>query len=128
MRKGLEALREIKHFTEPFSDFRDFDKHYKIIEKELKAYEEYKQILSDYDLSLADFRHACFTFAQFKNSKGFEGVEKKLKALEIIKNKKPVVLMLYLSKDFEFYNASVYGVAASLNEQEFNLLKEWLEK
>ena len=55
-------------------------------------------------------------------------LEKRLEVLEIIKNKKPVVLMLYLSKDFEFYNSSVYGVAASLNEQEFNLLKEWLGK
>ena len=87
--EALEVLKQLKDFVLEFVknglDRMFVDGSFDIIETALKEHEEHKQILNDYGLSLVDFRHACFTFAQFKNSKGFEGVENKLKALEIIK-------------------------------------------
>lgn len=93
MSKELEAFRKIKEYLVNLQ-FHFLEEELDIIETALKEYEEHKQILNDYGLSLFDFRHACFTFVQFKNSKGFEGVEKKLKALKIIKEKEVNVYIL----------------------------------
>ena len=55
-----------------------------------------------------------------------EAVEKKVKALEIIKNKLVDVFKLYNCNTIEKYNQSQYR-DCMLTKEEFNLLKEVLE-
>ena len=116
---GIKSSLDFLYEEFNIKDFADLQKH-------LKEHEEHKQILNDYGLSLVDFRHACFTFAQFKNSKGFEGVEKKLKAIEIIKEKLLYIdfKLLLSSTDYEVYCFMVGN--GKLTKAEYDLLKEVL--
>lgn len=128
MKNDLTPLEELKKIRQDFYDYltNKYNQYnFDIIETALKDYEEHKQILNDYGLSLVDFRHACFTFVQFKNSKGFEGVEKKLKVLEIIKEKEVNVFIFLHSGDLETYNDMVED-NRKLKQEEYDLLKEIL--
>lgn len=66
----------------------------------------------------------------------FNIIEKELKALEIIKNKRVDVLVLLTSignsmykKPLEIYNSYVFHISnAKLTQQEFDLLREVLEE
>ena len=61
-----------------------------------------------------------------------EKIEKELKALEIIKNKKVNLFHIWIFNDYEQYKEhypfSEYNAREDmLNAEEFDLLKEWLE-
>jgi len=53
--------------------------------------------------------------------------EKDLKILEIIKKKRVNVDNVYWCKDVKQYNIMQFGIEKDLTEEEFNLIKEWLE-
>ena len=103
-----------------------------IVESAIKDYQLHKEILNDYGFTLANFREACLVLAQFRGI-GFTGIEKKLKALEIIKEKKVAVdeFIRCCKKEnkllfpLEEYN-NFAGDNNSLNLEEYALLKEVL--
>ena len=62
-----------------------------------------------------------------------EKIEKELKALEIIKNKKVNIFHIWVFDDYtqykEHYPFAEYSAEEDmLNAEEFDLLKEWLEE
>ena len=117
------------------------DKLKKVIETSLKEYELMKQtkiITADKEISNADLeniknqRMFVSSLKQFEIKSLFdEETQNKLKALEIIKNKHVNVntlidCMLMVIDPLKFYNEKV-SERLKLTQQEFGLLKEWLE-
>lgn len=93
-----------------------------IIETALKDYELYEKILKDYGFNFANFREACFTLAQFRGS-GFTNIEKKLKALEIIK---ATWKLSFYDEEQMITIDNCYSITFH-NKEEFDLLKEVLK-
>lgn len=124
----LEALNNLVDYLEDehlgSSESERVVERKHVIESALKDYEQYEKILKDYDFNLANFREACFTLAQFRGE-GFTGIEKKLKALELIKNKKINVRCLMSGWHLGNYNS--YKAHIRLTEEEYELLKEVLK-
>ena len=56
----------------------------------------------------------------------FELIEKELKALEIIKNKRVDVSLLHTTKNYQEYNFCVFQKERALTQDEYDLLKEVL--
>ena len=103
----------------------------------LRNYDNIKNICKSYDIkfNLPNIREALFTFAQLKGEYGanWGNYNKKLRALEIIKNKDVDVALLksILHADKSLHTASYYnshfvGTYKHLTQEEFNLLKELL--
>ena len=104
MSKELDALENIKHYD---SRVGLHESDYNIIETALKDYENLKlKHRSMQDAVLDDF--------------------KKLKALEIIKEKRVNVQELYYSDNVEEYNEHISHSEKPLTQAEFDLLKEVL--
>ena len=97
------------------------------IEATLKDYEQIENMCESYDIefSLVNIREALFTLAQLKGEKGnnWDNYNKKLKALEIIKEKRVNVEWLLETESVEEYNESLY---IDLTQEEYDLLKEIL--
>lgn len=124
----LEALKVIRCDIDADIISSDEIECCKIIEKALKRLEEHEKILKDYDFNLANFREACFTLAQFRGE-GFTGIEKKIKALEIIKDKNvDISYFKYHRVSLDDYNENIAnGIGIKyLTQEDFNLLKEVL--
>lgn len=84
------------------------------IEKELKEYKEYEQILSDYGLNLCNFREACLLLAMLKGSgRNIHDIGKQLKAFDIIKKRTSDLLKRCMLDEIP-------------NQEEYDLLKEAL--
>lgn len=136
MNKGLEALERVKKFSVLLDSEKDIVKDLveiipntlNAIEKELKVLEEHEEILSDYNLTLANFREACLFYAWLKSEKlNFDNGAKKLKALEIIKEKNVNAYGIKHSKDVYDYNLTYASNGKEqLTQEEYDLLKEVL--
>ena len=102
MSKGLKALEKLTKIH----DYSEFEECYKIIEQELKDYDNLKlKHISMQDAVLDDFE--------------------KLMALEIIKKKKVNVFIFLHSGDLETYNDMVED-NQKLAQEEYNLLRKVL--
>ena len=119
MSKGLDALERIKNAlfnrNEETQIIKDID--FAIIEKELKEYEKMKRIKGTTTLDNAleeTLIRAC------------PNVAKKLKALEIIKNKKVDTSILLQGCSLPEYNEKYKSKRVRLLANEYNLLKEEL--
>ena len=103
--KGLEALERLKKGVDTNlwdgNEYDDLD----LIEKELKGYERMLKV---------------FGLKELANT------ENKLKALEIIKNKRVNILWFIICNNINEYNNNVHWENAQLTQEEFNLLKEVL--
>ena len=132
MSKGLEALKRIK-MLEISCDMESYDirpitkthkEDLKTIEKELKKLEEVDYILKDSGLTFDDLQKVCFAYTVLK----MRSVDKKLKALEIIKKKNFDLFYLQDSKDLEMYNDACdhFRNLCYLTQEEYDLLKEVL--
>ena len=104
MSKELEALENLKQYLT--GDVRNCWHELAIIETALKDYE--------YRLSLA------------KEYKDVNNVAKRLKALEIIKEKNVDVIIIRLTPSCEAYNKAKTDISLDLDEKQYNLLKEVL--
>ena len=114
----LKAHKELKSRYGKYFSLQD-DERAKVIETTLKDYEELKQINIDRSKQLLEL-----VSEQTENSK-------KLKALEIIKNKRvDVWLILHVidnSDNVEDYNAiNKRPIGGNLTQEEYDLLKEVL--
>ena len=117
--KPLQALAKIKKFDEKFYDDKEWrEEHFAIIETALKELEEYKSIIKDFGL---ENPHNLIDNLNIINDSNFH---KKLKALEIIKNKKVNCYMFWACDNLESYNEEV---VIKLTQEEYNLLKEILK-
>jgi hypothetical protein len=136
MSKGLKALEDLmSNYYEMCEDTGNNDDQYQrcnltseraIIEKELENYDEIEQMCEQYNIefNLVNIRHALFTLAQLKGSNGtnWENYNRKLEALEIIKEKEVVVSWL-LFDGLEVYNENMHS-SKVLTKEEYELLKE----
>ena len=115
MSKGLEALKEIKHTTDldrP-NELNGYKKELDIIEKELKEYEQLKQL-------------KLLPYPQENGEDYRQGVIKKLMALEIIKEKRVLIDVLLDTDTIEDYN-DFKSEQELLTQQEYDLLNEVLK-
>ena len=90
MNKGLDIIKKKKELLNKQNQDDQsviiWDFELDTIEKELKGYEQYKEILNDYGLTLVNFREACLLLAMLKGEgRNIHNIDKQLKALEIIK-------------------------------------------
>ena len=121
----LEALNSIKFGCCDFESRTLYQDELKIVETALKEVQTYEIVLQEYGFNLTDFREACFLLKQFRES-GFANIESTLKALEIIKEKidvgvvilgdKPKIRITY-NGQLRFYD---------IVQEEYELLKEVL--
>lgn len=133
MSKDLEMLKDLYN--------GNLTKEYKLqcykdIEKELKEYELMKNTkiivsdkkISDEDLEkLINQRVFVGSLEQREVKPLFdEETQKKLKALEIIKDKRVNVSLLSCSEWLDFYNQEIAYKEKELTQEEFDLLKEVL--
>lgn len=121
--------------------------YFNTIEEALREKERYEKILSDYSLTVANFREACFVLAMLKGEgrkerRTVDDIDKQLKALNIIAEK-AVNLQRLIDYEFknnrsyneylvDYYHADYYGECYSglgrdlLTQDEYDLLKEVL--
>lgn len=140
MNKELEALEEIKRLYKWYTKYAydaELDKEeihsFAIIETALKEYEMMKQtkiIVADKKISDDDLEklmnQGMLTDLQCEIKPLFdEETQKKLKALEIIKEKEVDMFIFLHSGDLETYNDMVED-NRKLTQEEFNLLREVL--
>ena len=128
MNKGLEALKRLTRTLDlDGSVHRQLiieDKE--VIEKELKDYELCEEVLNSYGLNLTNFREACLLLAMLKGEgRNIHDINKQLKALEIISEKRVQVGGLLYGSCLEGYNKG-REIAYQLSQEEYNLLKEVL--
>ena len=132
----LEALEKIKYklsSSKANGYWEDLD----TIEKALKEYESMKQAkiivvdkkISDDDLEKLKNQRMFVSSAEQCEVKLLfdEETQKKLKALEIIKEKKTFVALLHSCKTVYEYNEHVKWENAFLTKEDFDLLKEVLK-
>ena len=142
MSKGLEALERItEHLDledEYFYKQEKFDEE--TIEKELKDYENLQKVLDDFGIyntmNLIDtLKNIQILEKQIANledlcERHYDEIErdsKKLKALEIIKEKGIILQFIKETYTVEQYNAGVFGTLVKpLIQEEYELLKDEL--
>jgi len=127
MNKGLEALKDLQEHGYQRTMVEFFER-LEIIEKELKEYKQHEEILNDYGLTLANFREACLLLAMLKGEgRTIHNIDKQLKALEIIKNKR-VCIDALLNMSLREYNdmCKYVWIIPILTSEEYDLLKEVL--
>ena len=137
MTKELDALQEIGDYVIN-SDLGDCiaknTDEYEILESAHKDFDDIKDICNSYNIefNLPNIREALFTFAQLKGEYGtnWNNYNKKLKALEIIKEKGVDILKLKeckrCKKPDEYNKRTSYSYHKMLTQEEFDLLKEVL--
>lgn len=119
----LEALKKVKKFKDDCCMFGssdiEIDKDLDIIEKALKEYEKPKKIVGSisFEQSMENYvKNNCPSIA------------KKLKALEIIKERRVDVARLLVSNSLKKYNDfDKRDILAKLTQEEFDFLKEMLK-
>ena len=119
----LEALKELKkRYGKNFS--LNDDERCRIIKTALERLELIDSVMGCVDYKkVADFLENC-------GCTTLDDFYKRIKALEIIKNKRVQVHILLESNNVEEYNESIYvceGVKYKLTQEEYDLLKEVLE-
>ena len=77
-------------------------------------------------------RLMVYDIQQEQTDKWLENARKKLEVLEIIKEKRVNMSLIYFQKDYLDYNEHIVRMGAvtaskTLTETEFNKIKEWLE-
>ena len=109
--KSLEALKEIEKCMVQNCDYAEYYNEFKVIEKELKAYEELESMHEE--------------LAKAYNKLCQEKIEwlKQKQALEIIRTKHVDMHWLISSKNRSTYNLGVGGIH-ELKKKEYDLLKE----
>lgn len=128
MKTPIKSFKIIKEMYEYFvKKYRDLEPKLMICEKEdldnvEKALKEYNQLNIDYE-ELNDIHNKLVKH----RNKERDDVVKKLKALEIMKEKKVNLFALSCSNNKETYNDLIAGPKRELTEQEFDLLKEILK-
>ncbi len=123
-----QALKDLREDAKrhSFEQRQHLNKRLDIIENALKRLEQLQIIIGaekieDLPKVALETENACYS-----NSYNLKKAEKKLKALEIIKEKGIDVDALKYHKDLEHYNFSLRGRYESLTQEEFDLLKEVL--
>lgn len=130
--KEINNDRELLKSFDLFSGY--FSKDVAIIEKGLIALEKHKEILNDYNLTLANFREACLLLAQWKSAGlCWADYEKQKKALEIIRNviKNDLNKVLICNENVittRGMETRYYFLGKEITKEKFELLKEVLEK
>lgn len=119
MNKGLETLKELKEACETHMGRMVYilqEDKFETIEKELKELEERREMMKR-------FNDACVPTILDNET------EKKLKALEIIKDKRVNCFDVIDSVDYKHYLVLMeeYHKSWRLTKQEYKLLKEVLE-
>jgi hypothetical protein len=142
MTKELEALKELERgikdrvilaedrqlklcavIKQALLKAQETEKEIEIIEKELKAYYELKEIIAEYDIKPHEIRGALLSFAMFRG----EPYYKIKKALEIIKEKQVDVFSFKVLTFKTFNQLQRSCELPELTPDEYNLLKEVLE-
>lgn len=124
-----QALKDLREDAEKhsFEQRQHLNKRLDIIETALKVLEQLQIIIGaekieDLPKVALETENACYS-----NSHILKKAENKLKALEIIKNKKVNVGDFVRCKTIEDYNDYLcYGEKEKLTQEEFDLLKEVL--
>ena len=115
MSKELTPLEALEYFRTEVVDSYDGMFRYEIIETALKEYKELKQ---DYEMLKEEY---------FLLDKDYEKVIKpKLKALEIIKEKRVDIYHIQSTNKVDKYNFWKQITSKSLKKKEYELLKEVL--
>ena len=120
--KPLEALERIRELRQEYaSKMPSIEEELSIIETELKRLEE---------LEIENSKQFKEKWVQDNLAMTFElnVANEKLKALEIIKEKRVDVKCLFFSNSLEEYNGTINqrDLYLELTQAEFDLLKEWL--
>lgn len=124
MINGLEAFNEKVRFYSPFEQENE------IIEKELKDYQEIKEIAEHYNWD--DITNEIFSIKTDKKYRdlfdsaiiNIQEDYRKARALEIIKEKVVDIYLLYATKNLEDYNSSLMQYNANLTQEEYDILTE----
>ena len=107
--------------------------NHKLIEERVNKVIEHRIVYEDYNFQSIKKFVACKDCQYYENEKCMNkgdcfwlDLERKLKALEIIKEKRVNVDLFYYSKNLEDYNRNITTNNRLLTQTEFDLLKEVL--
>lgn len=145
---NFDADKELKNYTQWNAEDIIYQTP-KMLEFIIDYLQEFRTTLKEYNIQPRQFREACFLYKQFNDGKySVDKVEKSFKMLEIIKHKKVNIWQFILCikdrkeqhqknpkiDEFNFYDYSLNGEffkpfisREALTEEEFELLKEWLD-
>ena len=121
MSKGLEALKDLKEQFELLGI--KSNPYLKIIEKELKDYEELKTYMQQYGTENIEETRRVLHNVWVSRQTFKTDITNVIKALEIIKENDVDVTALKISINLKQYNCKEDG-RCPLTQEEYNLLKE----